>query len=204
VDSGGDLLSEIARHRDEARKFLARRDPFRLYADHRPALVAFVGGHDSGKTTLIEDLLPRLAARGLTVGAIKHTSRLVEDDVVGKDSHRLGLAGCEAWALVTPERAAVWRRVGPAPLTELVRREFSGFDLVVIEGYKSLPIPKVEVARSGASRPPIPDALARVSDSPAGDSVPTFRFEDREGILAAVLRLAGLDRIDRTRPGAEG
>ena len=197
VDAGSDPLAEIGRHREEARKFLARRDPFRLYPDHRPALVAFVGGHDSGKTTLIEDLLPLLAARGLAVGAIKHTSRMVEDDVVGKDSHRLGAAGCEAWALVTPERAAVWRRVGAAPLAELVRREFSGFDLVVIEGYKSLPIPKVEVARSGASRPPISDALARVSDSPASDAVPTYRFDDREGIVAAVLRLAGLDRIAR-------
>jgi molybdopterin-guanine dinucleotide biosynthesis protein MobB len=199
VDGGGDLFEEISRHRDEARRFLARRDPFLLYADHRPALVAFVGGHDSGKTTLIEDLVPRLRALGLTVGGIKHTSRHVEDDVVGKDSHRLGALGCEAWALLTPERAAVWRRIGEAPLEELVRREFSGFDLVVIEGYKSLPIPKIEVARSGASRPPIPDALARVSDAAASDSVPTFRFDDREGIVRAVLRLAGLDRIGRAR-----
>lgn len=199
VDAGGDPLEEIGRHREEGRKFLARRDPFLLYADHRPALVAFVGGHDSGKTTLIEDLVPRLRALGLAVGAIKHTSRHIEDDVVGKDSHRLGVAGCEVWALLTPERAAVWRRIGDAPLEELVRREFSGCDLVVIEGYKSLPIPKIEVARSGASRPPIPDALARVSDAAASDSVPTYRFDDREGIVGAVLRLAGLDRIARAR-----
>lgn len=199
VDAGGDPLEEIGRHREEGRKFLARRDPFLLYADHRPALVAFVGGHDSGKTTLIEDLVPRLRALGLAVGAIKHTSRHIEDDVVGKDSHRLGVAGCEVWALLTPERAVVWRRIGDAPLEELVRREFSGCDLVVIEGYKSLPIPKIEVARSGASRPPIPDALARVSDAAASDSVPTYRFDDREGIVGAVLRLAGLDRIARAR-----
>ena len=165
----------------------------------RPALVLFVGGHDSGKTTLIEDLVPRLSALGLAVGAIKHTSRHVEDDVVGKDSHRLGVLGCDVWALLTPERAAVWRKIGEAPLAELVRREFSGFDLVVIEGYKSLPIPKIEVARSGASRPPISDALARICDTPAEDSVPTYRFDDSEGIVSAVLRLAGLDRIGRAR-----
>lgn len=100
---------------------------------------------------------------------------------------------------LTPERAAVWRKIGDAPLADLLRREFSGFDLVVIEGYKSLPIPKIEVARSGASRPPIQDALARVSDAPAADSVPTYRFDDGEGIVAAVLRLAGLDRIARVR-----
>lgn len=199
VDAGGDPLEEIGRHRDEARRFLARRDPFLLYADHRPAIVAFVGGHDSGKTTLIEELVPRLSALGLAVGAIKHSSRRVEDDAAGKDSHRLGALGCEAWALLTPERATVWRKIGDAPLEDLVRREFSGCDLVVIEGYKSLPIPKIEVARSGAARPPIPDALARVSDAPADDSVPTYRFDDREGIVREVLRLAGLDRIAGAR-----
>jgi molybdopterin-guanine dinucleotide biosynthesis protein MobB len=199
VDAGGDLAGEVGRHREEARKFLARRDPFLLYADHRPALVAFVGGHDSGKTTLIEKLLPRIAARGLAVGAIKHTSRLVEDDVAGKDSHRLGAAGCQAWALATPERVVVWRKTGDSSLPELVRREFTGFDLVLIEGYKSLPIPRIEVARSGAPRPPVAGALARVSDASASDSVPTHGFDDLEGIVATVLRLAGLDRLSRPR-----
>lgn len=199
LDAGGNPLEETARHREEARRFLARRDPFLLYPDHRPALVAFVGGHDAGKTTVIEGLVPRLKARGLAVGAVKHTSRPVADDVVGKDSHRLGVAGAGAWALVTPGRATVWRRVDEEPLPELVRREFSGFDLVLIEGYKSLPIPKVEVVRSGASRPPIPDALARIGDGPAVDAVPTYRFDDGEGIVAAVLRLSGLDRVARAR-----
>jgi molybdopterin-guanine dinucleotide biosynthesis protein MobB len=199
VDAGGDLPAEIGRHREEARKFLARRDPFLLYADHRPAIVAFVGGHDSGKTTLIERLIPRLAALGLAVGAIKHSSRNVDDDVVGKDSHRLGAAGCDAWALVTPGRAAAWRKVGDEPLEEIVRREFSAFDLVVVEGFKALPVPKIEVVRSGANRAPVAGALARVSDAPANDSVPTYSFDDAEGIVRTVLRLAGLDRIARAR-----
>jgi len=203
VDAGGDPLAEIGRHREEARRFLARRDPFLLYADHRPALVAFVGGHDSGKTTVIEELVPRLTALGLAVAAVKHSSGKVDDDVAGKDSHRLGAAGCEAWALRTPERAAVWRKVGDEPLEDLVRREFAGFDLVLVEGYKALPIPKIEVTRAGAGRPPIPDALARVSDEPAGDSVPTYRFDDREGIVAAVLSLSGLDRTERAKAAAD-
>jgi molybdopterin-guanine dinucleotide biosynthesis protein MobB len=202
VDAGGDLPGEIGRNREEARMFLARRDPFLLYPDHRPALVAFVGGHDSGKTTLIEKLVPRLTALGLAVGAVKHSSRHVDDDVVGKDSHRLGAAGCDAWALVTPGRAALWRKVGDEPLEEIVRRAFSGFDLVLIEGFKALPIPKIEVVRSGASRPPVAGALARVSDAPADDSVPTYSFDDAEGIVGTVLRLAGLDRI--ARAGADG
>src|SRR4029079_11157240 len=93
IDAGKGPLAQIARHREEAPKFLARRNPFLLYPDHRPALVAFVGGHDSGKTSLLEKLIPLLRARGREVGAVKHTSRDVEDDVVGKDSQRLGAAG---------------------------------------------------------------------------------------------------------------
>lgn len=203
LDAGSGASAEVARHREEGRRFLARRDPFLLYPDHRPALVAFVGGHDSGKTTLLLDLVPRLRERGLSVGAVKHTSRDLEDDVPGKDSQRLGASGADVWALVTPERATVRRRVEGSGLPDLLRRDFADCDLVLIEGFKSLPLPKIEVTRAGAARPSIPDALARVSDGPATDSVPTYRFDDREGILAAVLRLAGLDRGAKTALTAE-
>jgi molybdopterin-guanine dinucleotide biosynthesis protein MobB len=194
LDAGKGPMAQIARHREEAPKFLARRDPFLLYADHRPALVAFVGGHDSGKTSLLEKLVPLLRARGLEVGAVKHTSRDVEDDVVGKDSQRLGAAGAVVWSLVSPERMTVRRRLEGGALADLVRRQFSGCDLVLIEGYKSVPIPRIEVTRAGISRPDVAGAVARVSDAPSDDSVPTYRFEDLDGIVAAVLHLAGLDR----------
>jgi molybdopterin-guanine dinucleotide biosynthesis protein MobB len=203
LDAGRGAPAEIARHREEARHFLARRDPFLLYPDHRPALVAFVGGHDSGKTTIVENLVARLRGRGLAVGAIKHTSHDFEDDAVGKDSQRLGASGADVWALLTPRRATVRRRIEPGSklfaLASLAVQEFSSCDIVLVEGFKSLPIPKIEVTRAGAARPSIPDALARVSDRPAEDSVPTFRFDDTEGILAAVLRLAGLDRMAAAR-----
>ena len=198
LDAGRGPVAEIARHREEAPKFLARRDPFLLYPDHRPALVAFVGGHDSGKTTLLEALIPLLRAKGLVVGAVKHTSQDLEDDVVGKDSQRLGAAGAAVWSLVTPGRATVRRRLDGESLADLVRSRFRDCDIVLIEGYKSVPIPRIEVTRAGISRPEVPGAVARVSDAPATDSVPTYRFEDRDGIAAAVLHLAGLDRISRT------
>jgi molybdopterin-guanine dinucleotide biosynthesis protein MobB len=194
LDLGRGASAEIARHREEGRMFLARRDPYLLYPDHRPALVAFVGGHNSGKTTLLLDLVPRLRERGLSVGAVKHTSRDLEDDVPGKDSQRLGASGADVWALLTPERATVRFRVGGSGFPDLLRREFSDCDVVLVEGFKSLPIPKVEVTRAGAARPSIPDALARVSDEPPGDSIPTFRFDDKPGIVGVVLRLAGLHR----------
>ena len=191
VDSGADLGREVARHRAGAAAFAARREPFLLYPDRRPAVVAFVGAHNAGKTTLVTDLLPRLAARGLVVGAIKHTSRDAEDDHAGKDSQRLAAAGARVAAFVTPARTTARRFGDEEDLADVLAREFAGCDVVLVEGYKSLPIPKIEVARSGLPRVAVEGISARVSDEPARDGVPTYAFSDREGIVAAVLRTAG-------------
>ncbi len=197
VDAGHDLGSEIARHDTGAREFPRRRGPYLLYPDHRPAAVALVGGHHAGKTTLLLELVPLLKARGLTVGTIKHTPKDAEDDVPGKDSHRHARSGADVTTFLTPERATARRFSPEEPLEKLLAREFSDCDLVLIEGYKSLPVPKIEVTRGGAARPPIDGVSARVSDRPAEDDVPTFRFEDLDGIVALILRLAGLDRRSR-------
>jgi molybdopterin-guanine dinucleotide biosynthesis protein MobB len=194
LDARGDVAGEIARHAAGAREFLARRAPHLLYPDRRPAAVAFVGAHNAGKTTLIADLLPRLRAAGLAVGAIKHTSRDAEDDVPGKDSHRHAASGARVAAFVTPGRTTA-RRFGAEEAFEAVlEREFGDCDLVLVEGYKDLPLPKIEVVRAGVSAPPIVGAAARVSDRPAADAVPTHAFEDRDAILRTVLRLTGLER----------
>jgi molybdopterin-guanine dinucleotide biosynthesis protein MobB len=197
LDAGGDLAAETARHEAGAREFRARREPFLLYPDRRPAVVAFVGSHNSGKTTLIANLLPLLAARGLSVGTIKHSSRDAEDDVPGKDSQRHAEAGARVVSFVTPGRTTT-RRFGPEEdFRDLVEREFPACDLVLVEGYKSIPVPKIEVARAGVPRVPVAGAAARVSDAPAPDDLPTCRFEDRDGIVEAVLRVAGLRRAAR-------
>jgi molybdopterin-guanine dinucleotide biosynthesis protein MobB len=194
VDSGAGIGGEIARHAEGAAGFLPRRAAHLAYPDRKPAAVAFVGGHQSGKTTLLVELVPRLKARGLAVGTIKHTSKDVEDDVPGKDSHLHAHSGADASAFLTPERATARRLGRETDLDELLAREFSDCDLVLIEGFKSLPVPKIEVTRERAARPRIEGVLARVSDRPAEDDLPTHAFGDREGIVATILRLAGLDR----------
>jgi molybdopterin-guanine dinucleotide biosynthesis protein MobB len=197
LDAGGDPAPERARHEAGAREFRARREPFLLYPDRRPAVVAFVGAHNSGKTTLIVDLIPRLAAAGLTVGTVKHTSHDVEDDTPGKDSQRLAAAGARVAGLVTPARTTA-RRFGEAEdLHRFLEREFAACDLVIVEGYKTLPVPKIEVRRAAVPGPPVEGAAARVGDGGPSDGLPTYRFEDRDGIRDAVLRLAGLDRAAR-------
>ena len=73
---------------------------------------------------------------------------------------------------------------------------------MIVEGYKSLPIPKIEVVRTGISRPDVFEPAARVSDGPFAGSVPTLSYGDWDGIAAMVVRLAGLDR--RESPVSSG
>jgi molybdopterin-guanine dinucleotide biosynthesis protein MobB len=193
VDAGGDIAPLLEGHASGARAFSARRELYRLYPDARPAAVAIVGGHDAGKTTVLVDLVPRLQARGYVVGTIKHTSKDAEDDTPGKDSHRHALAGPAVSAFVTPDRATA-RRFGPEePIAELLAREYGRCDIVLIEGYKSLPLPRIEVTRQGASRPRIESPAARVSDGPAeADGVLQFAFGDGDRLADAIVALTGL------------
>ena len=192
MEAGASLDSEIARHAAGAAA-ATRRTPHLPTRPRSPAAVAFVGGHESGKTTLWSSLVALLKARGLTVGTIKHTSKDAEDDVPGKDSC-FTHSGSAVSAFLTPERTTVRRFGREEELEEILAREFSGCDLVLIEGFKSLPVPKIEITRDRAPRPAIEGILARISDRPAEDGLPTHAFGDKEGIVGTVLRLAGLDR----------
>lgn len=144
VESGGDLTEFCARQRTPA------FDPGEtlLYPEERPCLLGVTGPHDSGKTTLIEKLLPLLRARGLSVGSIKHTPHDLEDDVPGKDSWRHREAGGEPAAFVRSSASTVRRRERD-DLARIVARDFPDCDLVVVEGYKSLPLTRAVVGREG-------------------------------------------------------
>ena len=120
------------------------------------------------------------------------------DDTPGKDSERHASAGAAVGAFVTPHRTTVRRFGDEEPLTELLRREFADCDLVLVEGYKNLPLPKIEVLREGAARPDVVEPAARISDGPFVGTVPTLSFGDWAAIESVVLRLAGLDRSRET------
>src|SRR5262249_23310065 len=151
VEEGGDIGKEIARHNEGAREFLGRRGPLLPHPVRKPAARAFAGAHNAGKTTIVMDLVPRLKSLGWTVGVVKHTSKDVEDDVAGKDSHRHSLSGAAGSILITPARTTVRRRGPEEDLDALLAREFSGCDLVLVEGYKTLPIPRIEGPRSAVA-----------------------------------------------------
>ncbi len=136
-----------------------------------PALVAIVGKSDSGKTTLIEKLLPELIKLGLRVGTVKHDAHSFEIDHPGKDSWRHGHAGALAYVVSSPKRLAYIANLETeTTLAEIARRFFAGFDLIVAEGYKRSAPHLVELFRVAAGHEaPLcapGEALALVTDAP--------------------------------------
>jgi len=136
----------------------------------QPALVAIVGKSDSGKTTLIESVVPELVRLGLRVGTVKHDAHSFEIDHPGKDSWRHGQSGAHAYAIASPARLAFITKVdGEMPLADIARRFFAGFDLVVAEGYKRTAPHRIELFRVGAGHAdPLcgpGEAMALVTDS---------------------------------------
>jgi molybdopterin-guanine dinucleotide biosynthesis protein B len=132
-------------------------------------VVGLVGWSGSGKTTLLEALLPLLIARGLRVSTIKHAHDGFDMDRPGKDSHRHREAGAHEVLVASAARWALLHEVtGPEPLlTDLLAR-LEPVDLVLVEGFKTHPFPKLEVHRPSLGKPPIwpslPDVVAVATD----------------------------------------
>ena len=128
----------------------------------RPAVLAVSGAHNSGKTTLLEKLIPLLRARGLKVGVIKHDGHDFTPDVPGTDSFRLREAGAEGVAVFSGSR------LNEQDLLALFERH--GYDLVLMEGFKESGWPKIEVVRKAVSEEPVSfEPLAIVGDVPGAD-----------------------------------
>ena len=175
----------------------AARDCGAPVAGARPALVAIVGKSDSGKTTLVEKVVPELVKLGLRVGTVKHDAHSFEIDHPGKDSWRHGQAGAHAYAIASPERLAFITRLdGEMPLADIARRFFAGFDLVVAEGYKRTAPHRVELFRVGAGHAePLcgpGEAIALVTDSELQHE---HRFGLEDGAGLARFLTARLDAL---------
>ncbi len=158
--------------------------------------IGFIGYSNSGKTTLIEKLIPIFRKHGLLVSAIKNAHHGFDMDRPGKDSYRYRDAGAQQvliatatrWALLseTPQRAAT--------LEELLS-ELAPCDLVIVEGFKSEGrIPRIEVRRaqgSAAPEPPIfphdSNVIALAADHAVDTTLPVLDLNDPDKIAAFIL-----------------
>ena len=134
----------------------------------RPGVVHVVGASDSGKTTLIEQLIPKLRAKGIRVGTVKHAHHGFEMDRPGKDSWRHVQAGADATAVVSPERAAwVIRTPDECSIDEATSPMAGRVDLVLIEGFKRDGVhPAIRLEPSLGQRLEIGTGVCRVGVHP--------------------------------------
>jgi molybdopterin-guanine dinucleotide biosynthesis protein B len=158
----------------------------------------FAGWSGSGKTTLIEQLIPRFVKRGLRVSLIKHAHHTFDVDQPGKDSYRHRHAGASE-ILVTSSRRWVLMhelRGEPEPSFEEQLKLLSPCDLLLVEGFKHAPIPKLEVWREETGEPLLhpndPHIVAVASDRRVETRLPLFGLDDCEGIGDFILRCNAL------------
>ena len=159
--------------------------------EKKPLILAVSGVKNSGKTTLIAGLLPRLRAFGWKVATIKHDGHDFEPDVPGTDTYRHRQAGAYGTAIFSGTRLMV---IKEAAVTE--RELFAAFpeaDLILLEGLKHSPYPKIEIVREGNSKKIVcdPETLLGIATDrkdtggfPAGTAV--YHLNDWDGIAGAI------------------
>lgn len=165
-------------------------------ASARPPVILLVGWSGSGKTTLMEKLVAELTGRGLRVATVKHDAHGFEMDQPGKDTWRHRRAGAVATALSSPTGfALVEQRTQERPL-EAILPLLAGADIILAEGYKRLPYPKLEVIGPEGQEDPAclddPLLFAVAGDSPRSVNVPCLPRDDVAGLARLVLQQAGL------------
>ncbi|HTP99828.1 MAG TPA: molybdopterin-guanine dinucleotide biosynthesis protein B [Casimicrobiaceae bacterium] len=162
-------------------------------------IFGFAGWSGSGKTTLIERLVPLLVARVGTVSLVKHAHHGFDIDQPGKDSFRHRQAGCTEVLVSSSRRYALVHELRGAPELTLAQAVamLSPCNLVLVEGFKTQPIPKLEVWRPGVGKPLLypldPAVLAIATDTPGAVATagrPVFRLDAVDEIATFVLNSA--------------
>jgi molybdopterin-guanine dinucleotide biosynthesis protein B len=151
------------------------------------------GYSGSGKTTLLEKLIPQFTARGIKVAVIKHAHHGFDIDRPGKDSYRHRAAGAHEVLLSCNDRWALMherRNEGEVTLDELIGR-LSPCDLVLIEGFKQEPVPKLEVYRPENGKPPLfperSDIVAVATDADIVTTLPKLPLNDMAAIATFII-----------------
>jgi molybdopterin-guanine dinucleotide biosynthesis protein B len=153
---------------------------------------------NSGKTTLIEKIVPILMKQGARVAVIKHASAGFDLDKPGKDSWRFQRAGASTVVLIGPRQMAVMKEIDREPAPNELEQLTADADIIIHEGFKQQALNRIEVFRYGISgtRPLAiddPSFLALVSDRHYDVSIPFFDLNNAEGV--ALFLLAKMDEM---------
>ena len=170
--------------------------------ENAPPVIGIAGWKNSGKTTLAVRLIGEFTRRGFRVASIKHAHHAFQIDEGETDSARHRRAGAGQVAIVSSQRWAIVTELGGADEPDLgdVVASLAPCDVVVIEGYKTAAIPKVEARRQAATeKRPLADAdpnvIAIAADHAVeGARVPVFALDDIAAIADHIARPIGLER----------
>ena len=161
-------------------------------------VIGIAGFSGSGKTTLIEKVVPLLVAQGLRVSLVKHAHHEFDVDQPGKDSYRHRQAGCTEVLVASSRRFALMhelREEPEPPLQELLRR-LAPCDVVLVEGYKTEPIPKLEVHRRANGKPLLhpgdESVVAIATDEPLETRLPQIGLDDAPRVARFIVEHLGL------------
>ncbi len=161
-------------------------------------IVSFIGRSNSGKTTLIERVIPELVRVGYRVATVKHAGHGFDLDTEGKDSWRHKRAGASSVIVVSKGSLAMFTDVSEQLKVEEVRDRFldGSYDLIIAEGWKSEGYPKIVVVRDqlGEISYSSDGLLAVVSDKPIDQPVPVLHLDDIAGVAALLIRQFPLRR----------
>lgn len=173
---------------------------FTLYQHYRgyfmtqssyPPVVSIVGRAKSGKTSLIEKLIPQLKARSLRVGTVKHHAHPgFEIDYPGKDTWRHAQAGSDHVVIAAPDKLASIVLL-PAPLAlQKILATMQDADIVLTDGYRQEKYPKIEVLRSAVSQELLcdPDELLAIASDFELQAGPLwYHLDDAKGLATLIL-----------------
>lgn len=152
-----------------------------------PPIVSFIGKSDSGKTSLLEKVIPELKRRGYRVATVKHHSHPGFDiDIPGKDTWRHAQAGSDHVVISAPDRIASIRRLEHELSLDEIAATVTDADIILTEGFKNAGKPSIEVMRreSGLVFVTGPgQRIAVASDTPIECDVPLFSLDDAVAII---------------------
>lgn len=169
-------------------------------------LLGMAAWSGTGKTTLLEKLIPLLKAKGLRVAVIKHAHHDFDIDRPGKDSHRLRHAGASQMLVASRKRWALMvetddDRAEPQLDELLAVLDQDKLDLILVEGFKHEAFPRIELHRGALNRPMLfphdPQIIAIAADCPIDAPIPRLDINDVEEIATFVLRRLGKNRYTR-------
>jgi len=154
-------------------------------------IISIVGRSKSGKTTLIERLIPEFMKRGYRVATIKHHHKAIQIDHEGKDSWRHKQAGAQTVVVSSPHKVALIEDVSQdLSLDDLATRFIQGADIIIAEGFKRDKHPKIEVFRKAIHphplAPELKNVIAVVSNCPLSLDIPCMDPNNIKGIADVI------------------